>query len=315
MLSEILVRQFDLSKTWTIKKQELIHKNIIEKYIDDYSKIGYRFIPGSKFQSVRDKQFTINNLGFRDKPFNHQKNKKRVAFIGDSVIEGFGVDVEERATNIAEKELSKAFEIEFYNFGIEGYSTLDEINILKKFALPMQPDLVVLQICFNDLAHNFKLLNNISLKEKEEKKGIKHFFQKNSALYLFVAEKFNHYQLQGGQGNSFLNEIQQTPSLYWEIMFKQLDDFIKLCEVAHTKVAILYIPYDAEVLSTNDHMSSFVNNKLKGYSIKNEIVFVDVLSSLKQEQEDLYFDHAHFNKKGNEVLAKILIDHPVFKNF
>jgi lysophospholipase L1-like esterase len=109
----------------------------------------------------------INSDGFRDEPFTTKGKKKRIAFIGDSVTEGFGVEIEDRYSDRFGSLFNN--EIETLNFGIAGYTTIDELEILKKYIIPSQPDMVVLQVYFNDFARN---LNRIAAKKEEPKETV-----------------------------------------------------------------------------------------------------------------------------------------------
>ena len=136
----------------------LFRSRIIEKH---YSKeaIGFRYLPSSNFTSIRDKTYVINQAGFRDLEFKLKKVNPRIAFIGDSVIEGLGVDAKDRATNKARSALEAALKkkVDIYNFGVGAFSTYDELAVLRNHVISYKPDYAVMQICFNDLQRNYDI--------------------------------------------------------------------------------------------------------------------------------------------------------------
>jgi lysophospholipase L1-like esterase len=96
-----------------------------------------------------------NKHGFRERDFKSPKpaDTYRIMVLGDSLTWGAGLAVEERYTAIAEKLLNNAFpqkKFEVLNFGIFGGPTTTERDILEKFKLEVNPDLIVVGFCLND---------------------------------------------------------------------------------------------------------------------------------------------------------------------
>ena len=91
----------------------------------------------------------FNKYGYRGEEFDYERNdKKRIVFIGDSVVEGIGVKPEERFTELLNDNLGDGFEV--INLGVSGYSFLQEFEYLKKRGLKFSPDYVFWGICQND---------------------------------------------------------------------------------------------------------------------------------------------------------------------
>lgn len=88
-----------------------------------------------------------NSHGQRDVERTHQKPKgtKRIILLGDSVVAGHGVwNLNNTISRELEKLLQKDFAVEVLNFGVGGYQTLAEVELLKYKGLRYAPDLVVL---------------------------------------------------------------------------------------------------------------------------------------------------------------------------
>ncbi len=95
----------------------------------------------------------INVLGFRDQEYKFRKPTDvfRIIVLGDSVTNGYRVDFDEMYTNRLAVFLNKHRQrYEVMNFGINQYSTVQEIELLKDVGLRMNPDLVILSYVLND---------------------------------------------------------------------------------------------------------------------------------------------------------------------
>lgn len=100
----------------------------------------------------------INSLGFRGPEITPVKKAgvARVLFLGDSFTFGHGLEENETLPYLVGRELEAEYpgKFEVVNGGVYGYSTADELNLLKKFGLPLQPDVVVTLLMTNDFADN-----------------------------------------------------------------------------------------------------------------------------------------------------------------
>lgn len=110
----------------------------------------WRFRPSPAGKFAEDDDRFINNLGFRDR--NHQRTKPagtyRVLGIGDSFVYG-AVSVRDNFLRVAENSLNRelaadSLEAEILLMGCPGYSTENELGLLKGMGLDLQPDLVVM---------------------------------------------------------------------------------------------------------------------------------------------------------------------------
>lgn len=81
-----------------------------------------------------------NENGFRD-ILHGRKEKKRIAFIGDSFVWGYDVQQEERFT---EKLQPMIPDYEIINMGVSGYGTDQELLLLQKWFDVFQPEIVFL---------------------------------------------------------------------------------------------------------------------------------------------------------------------------
>jgi len=278
IVGELAVRGMGLSKTWTTKNEAERHAVLVEKYFN-HGPLGHRFVPGSEFISILDIPYSINADGFRDKEFIKDSNRTLIAFFGASIIEGLGVNVEKRATNIVLDELrGKGFEnVEIYNFGIGASSTYDEIRILKEHGYRYQPDYAVLQVGFNDLAANVNRNKTDSLETEETEDPsppfLKGMLQSHSALYLYLAEAYNAKLLRDGDINSTLNKVLNSEPSDWHVLFDALEQFVSACELRSIEPVIMYIPFEVEVLAKSDSVGHRTNTIIRKYCTKRLSAF------------------------------------------
>jgi lysophospholipase L1-like esterase len=108
---------------------------------------GY-FDPGARLS------YRINALGWRSSPLERQKppGRFRIVALGDSITFGTGVREEDLfATRLgAALEAEAPGRYEIWNLGIMGYNTAQEVALLQRFGVDLEPDLVLLVYTLND---------------------------------------------------------------------------------------------------------------------------------------------------------------------
>ncbi|MDP5228820.1 MAG: hypothetical protein NWQ38_00390, partial [Cellulophaga sp.] len=122
---ELGVRIFHLHNERPVRFAD--DKNV-EKWIPnqtDYS------ITGNRKQNVG--KYSINNFGFNSVHENYEpsKNKKEIALVGDSFIEGFHEDYTNSLGQQIERELNQTTVLEF---GYAGYDLADELHLITAYS-------------------------------------------------------------------------------------------------------------------------------------------------------------------------------------
>jgi len=127
---------------------------------DDERSLSYRYdpelgwfpIPNSSNRFMGSRPITVqhNGDGFRDPPHG-PKQKKRIAFVGDSFVWGYDAEQPERFTDQLQARL---IDWEVLNLGVSGYATDQEFLLLQRWFDHYQPDIVVLVYCDNDVEEN-----------------------------------------------------------------------------------------------------------------------------------------------------------------
>ena len=106
-------------------------------------------LPNDSLQKIRCEDnkilcYQTNSVGARDKErsFKNTTNKKRIAVMGDSFVEGIMVNTNERCSDILEKNTGN----EHLNFGINGTSPIGYYLVYKELTKKYQHDVVIIGI-------------------------------------------------------------------------------------------------------------------------------------------------------------------------
>jgi len=150
----------------------------------------------------------INSDGFRDREFSIEKpnNTFRIICLGDSFTFGQGVELNESYPKVLERKLNSlnnGVKYEVLNFGVPGYNTWQEVEMLDVKGLKYSPDMVIFGYVHNDIV-NTTLINEIlekTWKEHEdelnrlspEKQKIKRVEISDSLLPLFASFENKNY--------------------------------------------------------------------------------------------------------------------------
>lgn len=104
---------------------------------------------------ANSKQCGTNTRGFRGRDYPLEKVGKRIVIIGDSVADGLGVPWNRSFAKLLEKKINAVTGSRFdvIILAVPGYSTSQEITLLKEEAFLYDPDLIVLAYHPNDPAH------------------------------------------------------------------------------------------------------------------------------------------------------------------
>jgi lysophospholipase L1-like esterase len=127
--------------------------------------LGWLHKPGGRFRhatSEVDIPVRYSTAGLRDVEHSIRKPEGcfRIAFLGDSFTEGREVHLEEtfvrRVESMLNATASPGTSYETINFGVAGYGTAQYLIVLRRTALPYDPDLVVVGFCLNDPGDNLR---------------------------------------------------------------------------------------------------------------------------------------------------------------
>jgi len=125
-----------------------VERPIYQRSFNPY--LRYELVPGGKFSAT-----SINSDGFRGADYQIPKapGTFRIIMVGDS--ETLSVKLPDKDTLPYQLEAllnksSQGINYQVLNFGVEGYCTFQELEMLKTKGLKYEPDLIILNYCLND---------------------------------------------------------------------------------------------------------------------------------------------------------------------
>lgn len=134
---------------------------------DDFC--GTRLRPNLNVRYIEEGNAIVetNSSGFRGKEYQSKDaNLIRIAVVGDSFTEAIHVPYEKTFCQLLERKFEKSGEVvEVLNFGVSGFGTAQELEMLNHYVLPTQPDVVILAVFTgNDVGDNSSKINSGQIK-------------------------------------------------------------------------------------------------------------------------------------------------------
>jgi lysophospholipase L1-like esterase len=114
-------------------------------------RLMWEYRPNSQYRNLR-----TNRYGFRDRDYDSPGKPAgmvRIAFIGDSVTLGLGVDADDifvRRFESMANEGDGSPAVQALNFGVDGYNTVQIHELLQTRVMAFEPDRVVYVMSLND---------------------------------------------------------------------------------------------------------------------------------------------------------------------
>jgi hypothetical protein len=298
---EVLVRLFNLA---TETPKRFIDGANVEKYIPGQKGIS---VTGNRRQHFAE--YRINSSGFNSyRNFNPTNQKKEIALVGDSFIEGFHQNY---YNSIGKKIENNVEGIEVYEYGFSGYDMADQLHLIHQYQDQFQYiDFVVLGLKYdNDLkrafyysnqdrmeyqlkiypflrksellvyANSIGVISNIksffghlkavlSLSEKKEKTVIKDFVKFQEEMYL---DNFKSLvSLYGFDKTRFylLIDESQTPKSFIDFLKDKGFKYIEMGEVLSNATKATTLGYD---LHWNNNGRTIIANLIATYYKRHEM--------------------------------------------
>lgn len=188
--------------------------------------------------------YRINSIGLRDEEIAASKDDEfRILVLGDSFVEGYGVDSENRLTEILEKNLASKTnrKINVINAGVASYSPLLEYLSLMKLEY-LSPDLVLVGVDLTDFNdeigyYNYFRKPDEKAKTLEEEASRKAYEETRTNINTEQAE-IQQYKRESGWGKKNL-----TLYLRIKMTLRQLKTYVIVTNFVKD---ILNRPYLAE---------------------------------------------------------------------
>jgi len=239
----------------------------------------------------------VTNLDhFRDRDFKttKEKNVKRLAVLGDSFAYGWGVDVNQRFSNLLEEKLNQAqkssenetaaerFKYEVYNTAVPGWESKDELEFLKTRAGLFKFDTVILSYFLNDIYHDraFDLdFMDKRFKQIREIPLLKPLLARSFFLEFITVHFLNFF-------NDAAKDISQRElRLYrdersWQNHQQTLKAIIEECRRQNQQLLVIIFPY-LHLVNQQPYPAAFVHQKLTEFFNQEQTEVIDLYPVLK----------------------------------
>ncbi len=290
--------------------------------------LHYKHRPGLTryWESYGNKQIRINEYGHHDDSFPVKKKKKelRILNLGDSITMGHGVSKDETYSKFLEIILSDSLSdfkfIQAINTGVQGYSTFQELEVLKR-SLKFDPDIVTIGFCLNDVTEPFivnKELGGIGLdyhRVTQAPNKILSYLLNETGFGRLIQEirirKLDARQIKIAELYDVKRMISnRSDSIYvkqWNFTLDKLEKVYKVCEEKKIPVILLLFPFTFQF---DRPELQWPQEKLKSNAQVNQIHYLDLgktfeglILSDSSEVKKYFLDEDHFTPEGHKIVA------------
>lgn len=222
----------------------------------------------------------------------------RIAFIGDSVTMGHGVDGEStfvsKLSAYSEEKYPDA-KIQTMNFGIAGYDITQISELLTSKVLQFKPDKIVYTICLND----FDLGIHAS-------RGLLRYFNKPENFLLERLEKL-HMKVSGTDYHLWhYNKNKQ-------VFFDKIVEMQNILSSKNTDFQIVIMPifkFDGAKNSFASYPLDSMHNAIGDFLERNNLSYIDLLDDFMGQSKSPWFYASgslwHPNIAGHDFIARTL---------
>ncbi|MBM3143803.1 MAG: SGNH/GDSL hydrolase family protein [Chloroflexi bacterium] len=235
-----------------------------------------------------------NRYGFRDLDYESTakpENTLRVAFAGDSVTLGMGVELEEtfvRQFEIEAGQLELQYQVQALDFAVDGYNTPQIYEMIRTKVLGFSPDIVVYAMCMNDFdftqASGDKIL----------------YFQKPKSFFLMTAEKA-YRRLIGGDFHEYFFHKNKDE------VFEKILEMRDLLEQEGVVFRVVLLPIFSGTFQ--NYPLEEMNKEIGVFLEENDIQYLDLLEAFEESGElPAYYAPGvwHPNVTGHRFIARQL---------
>ena len=279
-----------------------------------------------RLKPTSEGSLATNELDLRDTPYKADANVK-ILLLGDSVSWGDGVEnVHELMAVKLELLLARADpgrSYEVINAAVPGYSTFQQAIYLQKKGLALDPDLVILQFCLNDVVERYHVIAEyggdnffLGIDTRESLSGMTGIVVRHSrACELFLrylqrrGRRQEAYHVQKMARDQLSVEMRQA----WELTINEIVAIREMTRQRGIPMLLLIAPYQFQIAAPESR--SQPQKKLAAYATSSNVPFVDLLPgfvAIAQQRNgagaELFRDENHFSVLGHEVAAQLLVE-------
>lgn len=291
-------------------------------------KLHYKHRPNITryWESYNRKPIIINEYGqhYESFPIKKEKNELRILNLGDSITMGHGVTRDETYSKYLENILSDSLKkyqiIRAINTGVQGYSTFQELEVLKRDTI-FQPDIVTLGFCLNDVTEPFAVNKNLGgtgldyhRVTEAPNKYLSYFL--NETGFGRLIQEIRIRKLDAKQEKlaeifdvkkMLMNRDNPTYKSQWDFTLNELSKIYSFCKIHNIKVILLIFPFTFQFNNSN---LSWAQNLLIKHASENNITYINFLEAFEKDiyskgknLNKYFLDEDHFTPLGHHYVA------------
>ena len=247
---------------------------------------------------------------------------KKILFLGDSFTAGMGVESQQMYYAV----VARALGLSAVAYAAPGYGTLQEALVLNRILEHVRPEVVVLQVCSNDLINNYWGLERASLHQRvlrprpylENGKIVQHmprsggwlrlFLAQNSRLFHFIfihEEKLLLRLAKSGMLSSIEDEIARDPNFPPFLEAQAVTGSI----LERMKQRLGTIPFKAFIVDDVEPARAALQRVFAQAGIELSEAGIHALHEATSREPQVKLrleDGVHLSAAGNEVLGRAL---------
>lgn len=304
---EVGVRIVDSKKHFLIPP-DMDYKGLKE-YVTDR---GYELFYPTEKGMYHKHPIRINSLGYRgpEFPADGAKDAFRVLVLGDSLTFGQGVSEEDSFPEVFRNLISKKYrgkKIVVFNASNPGASTEDEAKMLEDLVDKIDPNLVVVGFCDNDIRRGSVF--HVTVKSR-----------KLRSVWAF-SQLLNTALINANITPDYYEDIlpsYDTSTDDWKAAELALEKMSKVSSERKVPVVFLYLDQNSVRRRKYEPVIAETKTQLEEALKKNHLYFVDSHEALVADGEPSYsvskWDD-HPSERAHKIYAEVLADYVASKNF
>ncbi|MHC5111915.1 MAG: SGNH/GDSL hydrolase family protein [Planctomycetota bacterium] len=252
---------------------------------------------GEPFWVLRGAGHNREGMRDRDHAVENTSGLPRIAFLGDSVTVGHGVQHHETYPLLFESFLRQiGLQAEVFNFSTPGWSTRQELIAYDRLVRKYKPDHVFLAFCLNDVA---EMSNNMRARPSEWQSWL----ARNSAFAraLAGAERQQVRRVE----ELFTQPISESVSLGWRLALADIITLRDKVRADGAEFSVIVFPFRFQLVDQARERAAQVT--IFDFCFRNGIPCLDLLDALVPLGESALIDDSHLSPEGSSRVAEALI--------
>ena len=265
--------------------------------------------------------YTTDTAGFKAYGKKQPRSgKKKVFYLGDSFTQAIEVSNNKTYYSILEEKQY----LESFVYGCRGYSTLQEFMVLDRYFDEIQPDLVLLQFCYNDFINNSVALERESIYNNNRR--LRPYYVNGNIQKAYPAtiplrwlnDNSMFFQLVFTSIEKIKNSSKHKKGLSAEARIAEEDQDYPLFQEAVATTKQLLQKFKSRLANKSQFAIFYVGNHQDHFHLALQSICreLDILliNSVSQQLEEAQNqkknifakDHAHWNEMGHQITAETL---------